>query len=223
MPDGPSRRPAGCSPVRPARRWRPASSSGWRPPRRPSPCWPSSAYRSGGRRGPGRRRLRGRRGRACPIRATSAPSCARPRRPAPTPSCSRRTPSTSTNPKVVRASAGALFLLPVVDHVELGELRAAGLRVLGTSAAAGTTYTDADLTGRLALAVGNEAHGLPADAPGRRLAHHPPRRPGREPQRGDGRRRRLLRGRPRSDGCRPPIAAERIVRLVSAPAGTTTR
>ena len=77
------------------------------------------------------------------------------------------TPDTvdATNPKVVRASAGALFLLPVVDHVELGELRAAGLRVLGTSAASGTAYTDADLTGRLALAVGNEARGLAADVP----------------------------------------------------------
>ena len=71
----------------------------------------------------------------------------------------------ATNPKVVRASAGALFLVPVVDHVELGELRAAGLRVLGTSAASGTAYFEADLTGRVALAVGNEAHGLPADAP----------------------------------------------------------
>ena len=71
----------------------------------------------------------------------------------------------ATNPKVVRASAGALFLVPVVDHVELGELRAAGLRVLGTSASSGTPYTDADLTGRLALAVGNEAHGLPDDVP----------------------------------------------------------
>jgi TrmH family RNA methyltransferase len=77
------------------------------------------------------------------------------------------TPDTvdATNPKVVRASAGALFLVPVVDHVELGELPAAGLRILGTSAASGTPYTDADLTGRVALAVGNEAHGLPADAP----------------------------------------------------------
>jgi len=77
------------------------------------------------------------------------------------------TPDTvdATNPKVVRASAGALFLLPVVDHVELGEVRAAGLRVLGPSAASGTAYTDADLTGRLALAVGNEARGLAADAP----------------------------------------------------------
>jgi len=70
-----------------------------------------------------------------------------------------------TNPKVVRASAGAVFLVPVVAPVELGEIPATGLRVLGTSAASGTPYTEADLTGRLALAVGNEAHGLPADAP----------------------------------------------------------
>jgi TrmH family RNA methyltransferase len=77
------------------------------------------------------------------------------------------TPDTvdATNPKVVRSSAGALFLVPVVDHVELGEVRAAGLRVLGTSARSGTPYTEADLTGRLAVAVGNEARGLPDDAP----------------------------------------------------------
>ena len=31
-----------------------------------------------------------------------------------------------TNPKVIRASAGALFHLPVVDQVELGEVRAHG-------------------------------------------------------------------------------------------------
>ena len=135
------------------------------------------------------------------------------------------TPDTvdATNPKVVRASAGALFLLPVVDHVELGELRAAGLRVLGTSAASGTAYTDADLTGRLALAVGNEARGLAADASGRRLADHPPRRAGREPQRGDGRRGRLLRGRPPATGAgrRPRLSASSG--SSSAPAGTTTR
>jgi TrmH family RNA methyltransferase len=70
-----------------------------------------------------------------------------------------------TNPKVVRASAGALFLLPVVDQVELGELRAVGLRTLGTSARVGQPYTEADLTGRLAVVLGNEVRGLPEDAP----------------------------------------------------------
>ena len=48
-----------------------------------------------------------------PTPATSARSCARPRPPASTPSCSRRARSTSFNPKVVRASAGALFHVPV--------------------------------------------------------------------------------------------------------------
>ena len=70
-----------------------------------------------------------------------------------------------TNPKVVRAAAGALFLLPVVDQVELGEVRSLGLRLLGTTARGGTPYTQADLTGRVAVVVGNEAHGLPDDSP----------------------------------------------------------
>ena len=70
-----------------------------------------------------------------------------------------------TNPKVVRAAAGAVFLLPIVDQVELGEVRSLGLRLLGTAAGGGTPYTSADLTGRVAVVVGNEAHGLPDDTP----------------------------------------------------------
>ncbi len=68
------------------------------------------------------------------------------------------------NPKVVRASAGAIFHVPVVaatiDHV-----RAAGLRIVGTSSHRGTAHTDADWSGRLAIVAGSEAHGLPAEAP----------------------------------------------------------
>lgn len=71
------------------------------------------------------------------------------------------------NPKVVRASAGALFHVPVVV-AEVGDVASAGLRMLGTTshAAAGRTtvpYTDADLTGRIAIVLGNEAAGLPDD------------------------------------------------------------
>ena len=44
-------------------------------------------------------------------------------------------------------------------------LRAAGLSVLATSSHHGTAYTEADLTGRVAVVVGNEAHGMPDDAP----------------------------------------------------------
>ena len=68
------------------------------------------------------------------------------------------------NPKVVRATAGSLFRIPVIS-AELDVLQANGLRILATSSHHGTAYTEADLTGRVALVVGNEAHGVPDDAP----------------------------------------------------------
>jgi RNA methyltransferase, TrmH family len=68
------------------------------------------------------------------------------------------------NPKVVRATAGSLFRVPVVS-CELADLRAAGLAVLAASSHHGTPYTEAVFTGRVALVVGNEAQGVPADAP----------------------------------------------------------
>ena len=68
------------------------------------------------------------------------------------------------NPKVVRATAGSLFRIPVLSF-DLDVLQAAGLRVLATSSHHGTAYTEADLTGRVAVVVGNEAHGVPRDAP----------------------------------------------------------
>jgi TrmH family RNA methyltransferase len=68
------------------------------------------------------------------------------------------------NPKVVRASAGALFHVPVVAAT-IPDVRAAGFRVLGTSSHLGTPHTGLDWSGRVALVLGNEAHGLPDDAP----------------------------------------------------------
>ena len=68
------------------------------------------------------------------------------------------------NPKTVRASAGALFRVPVLEG-ELRDARAAGLRLLGTSSHLGTRHTEVDWSGRIALVLGNEAHGLPEDAP----------------------------------------------------------
>jgi len=73
------------------------------------------------------------------------------------------------NPKVVRASAGALFHVPVVE-ASLDTVAAAGLDLVGTTSHESTdrlveTYTDADLCGRLAIIVGNEAHGLDTDNP----------------------------------------------------------
>lgn len=68
------------------------------------------------------------------------------------------------NPKVVRSSAGSLFRIPVVE-AELSAVAATGVRVLGTSSHRGEVYTDAALHGRVAVVVGNEAHGVPEDAP----------------------------------------------------------
>lgn len=65
------------------------------------------------------------------------------------------------NPKVVRASAGSLFRVPVVS-ADLADVTS--LTRIGTSSHRGADYTTVDLTRPLAIVVGNEAHGLDADA-----------------------------------------------------------
>lgn len=70
------------------------------------------------------------------------------------------------NPKTVRASAGALFHVPVVLAGEaadsLGAIGSLGLRRLATVARGGDDYTAVDLASPTALVLGNEAQGLPA-------------------------------------------------------------
>jgi len=68
------------------------------------------------------------------------------------------------NPKVVRATAGSLFRIPVLAG-SLSDLRLAGLAVYATSSHRGVPYTEAPFTGPVAVVVGNEAHGVPDDAP----------------------------------------------------------
>ncbi len=71
------------------------------------------------------------------------------------------------SPKVVRASAGSVFRLPVVSvllHEALVKLRHAGLRLVATSSHKGTPADQADLSGKLALFIGNEGAGLPREA-----------------------------------------------------------
>ena len=67
------------------------------------------------------------------------------------------------NPKVVRASAGSMFYVPIIEDVKTYKLQAAGFRVIGTSShdqEGSFDYTSADFTDRVAIVVGNEAHGL---------------------------------------------------------------
>ena len=71
-----------------------------------------------------------------------------------------------TNPKVVRASAGAVFGIDVVvaetSADAVARLRSLGYRIVATSVHAGTPYYDVDLTGPVAIVVGNEASGVGA-------------------------------------------------------------
>jgi TrmH family RNA methyltransferase len=69
------------------------------------------------------------------------------------------------NPKVVRASAGALFHVPVVADVALQDLQHLGLPLVGTSSHQGAAYTEADLTAPFALVMGSEAHGVDPQIP----------------------------------------------------------
>jgi len=71
------------------------------------------------------------------------------------------------SPKAVRASAGSIFRVPVLlegtVHDALGRLRGAGMTALATTLDATLDLDGADLTGDVAVLLGNEAHGLPAD------------------------------------------------------------
>jgi len=70
------------------------------------------------------------------------------------------------NPNVVRASKGTVFSVPVASATSaevLAWIAARGLRIVAATPAATALVTDADLTGPVAIAVGAEQAGLPAD------------------------------------------------------------
>ena len=73
-----------------------------------------------------------------------------------------------TGPKVIRSSAGAVFGVPVVEFpgspTELiARLSGAGYGTAATVVRDGTDLFTADLPAPLAVLIGNEAHGLPAE------------------------------------------------------------
>jgi TrmH family RNA methyltransferase len=77
------------------------------------------------------------------------------------------------NSKVVRASAGSVFRLPMIHgHGKVaaaklkdvvGKLRSQGVRLLATSSHKGTPLDQADLKSAAAIFFGNEGSGLPRD------------------------------------------------------------
>ena len=70
------------------------------------------------------------------------------------------------NSKAIRASAGSLFRLPVVPieyPAALEELRRREIKLLATSSHKGKKLAEADLTGPVAVFVGNEGAGLPRE------------------------------------------------------------
>lgn len=69
------------------------------------------------------------------------------------------------NPKTVRATAGAVFRMPVVAVESVATLRSLTrefrLPLVGTVGRGGSAPEEADLSRSVALLIGNEAHGLP--------------------------------------------------------------
>jgi TrmH family RNA methyltransferase len=72
-----------------------------------------------------------------------------------------------TNPKCVRATAGSLFHIPVVDGgtstTAVADLSARGFTTVATVVRGGTDYATFDWTDPVALVIGNEAGGLSVD------------------------------------------------------------
>ena len=73
------------------------------------------------------------------------------------------------DPKTIRSSLGTVFGIPIVEAASNGELAAfldtvrsssPGMKICGSSAKGTTVVTNADLTGSLAIILGNETFGM---------------------------------------------------------------
>jgi TrmH family RNA methyltransferase len=70
------------------------------------------------------------------------------------------------NAKATRASSGSVFRLPVVaagENEVFSRLRALGVRALAAVAERGVSATESELSGPVALMIGNEGRGLSAE------------------------------------------------------------
>ena len=73
------------------------------------------------------------------------------------------------SPKTIRASAGAVFHLPILDGMSYDDLRSSGMRLVGTTShddvhSPGSLHS-MDCGGNLGIVLGNETRGLSVDAP----------------------------------------------------------
>jgi RNA methyltransferase, TrmH family len=87
-----------------------------------------------------------------------------------------------TNSKVVRASAGSVFRIPHIWHLDLptlqDELKKAGIPLVGMSPSAKSTVDQWDWRNPVAILIGNEGGGLSREEIGAcegmlRIPHHP--------------------------------------------------
>jgi TrmH family RNA methyltransferase len=74
------------------------------------------------------------------------------------------------SPKTIRSSAGAVFHLPVINTLTYDDLRAAGVRLIGTTShdavdSRPQSLYELDCSGCLGVVLGNESHGLSAESP----------------------------------------------------------
>ncbi len=68
------------------------------------------------------------------------------------------------SPKVVRAAAGSLFRMPVIEGINhdsvISELKKHGFKIVAASLDGDTLYRDADISESTALVIGNEGQGI---------------------------------------------------------------
>ena len=70
------------------------------------------------------------------------------------------------NPKVIRASAGSIFRLPIVkgnSTVTIAMLKSSGIRIAATSSHKGQPLPEVDLQKPICVFIGSEGHGVPKD------------------------------------------------------------
>ena len=72
------------------------------------------------------------------------------------------------NPKVLRASAGSIFHIPVIEHVEIidaiDKLHNRGIRVFASAPKGGAPAHETELSMPCAIMIGNESNGLSHEA-----------------------------------------------------------